>query len=53
MGSFTIGQVRTLKLIPLDETPWVTLKAKDDPRFVELDRFVTEEDHWKLQNLLK
>jgi hypothetical protein len=53
MGGFTIGQVRTLKLIPLDDTPWVTLKAKDDPRFVELDRFVTEEDHRKLQNLLK
>jgi hypothetical protein len=53
MGGFTIGQIRTLKLIPLDDTPWVTLKAKDDPRFVELDRFVTEEDHRKLQNLLK
>lgn len=53
MGSFTVGQVKTLKLIPLDATPWVTLKAKDDPRFVELDRFVTEEDHRKLQNLLK
>jgi hypothetical protein len=53
MGRFTIGQVRTLRLIPLDATPWVTLKAKDDPRFVELDRYVTEEDHRKLQNLLK
>lgn len=53
MGGFAVGQVRILRLIPLDATPWVTLKAKDDPRFVELDRFVTVEDHQKLQNLLK
>jgi len=53
MGEFFIGQNRTLRLIPLDATQWVTLKAKDDPRFVELDRFITEEDHHKLQSLLK
>lgn len=48
MHRFSLGQRRILRLRPVDETPWVTLKAKDDPRFLELDRFIPEEDHAKL-----
>jgi len=48
MHRFSLGQKRILRLRPVDETPWATLKAKDDPRFLMLDRFIPEEDHSKL-----
>ncbi|MBJ7326496.1 MAG: hypothetical protein JHC52_04030 [Chthoniobacterales bacterium] len=48
MHSFSLGQKRILRLRPVDQTPWATLKAKDDPRFLELDRFIPEEDNSKL-----
>jgi hypothetical protein len=48
MHLFRIGQSRILRLRPVEQTPWVTLKAKDDPRFLDLERFVSEEDHVKL-----
>ncbi len=48
MHQFATGQHRILRLLPVDQTPWSTLKAKDDPRFLDLDRFVCEEDHSKL-----
>ncbi len=48
MHRFAAGQHRILRLLPVDQTPWSTLKAKDDPRFLDLDRFVCEEDHSKL-----
>lgn len=48
MHRFSVGQTRILRLRPVDQTPWATLKAKDDPRFLELDRFIREEDHSKL-----
>jgi hypothetical protein len=53
MNRFFTGEISTLRLIPLEKTPWVTLKAKDDPRYVDLDRFITEEDHQKLSSQLK
>lgn len=48
MDQFRLGQSRILRLRPVEQTPWVTLKAKDDPRFLDLERFVIEEDHVKL-----
>lgn len=48
MHRFNLGQKRILRLRPVDETPWATLKAKDDPRFLMLDRYIPEEDHSKL-----
>ncbi len=48
MHEFSTGQQRILRLLPVDLTPWATLKAKDDPRFLELERFVCAEDHEKL-----
>ena len=48
MHRFSTGQKRILRLRPVDSTPWATLKAKDDPRFLMLDRFIPEEDHAKL-----
>jgi hypothetical protein len=48
MHRFSLGQKRILRLRPVDQTPWATLKAKDDPRFLELERFIPEEDHSKL-----
>lgn len=48
MHRFSLGQQRILRLRPVDQTPWATLKAKDDPRFLELDRFIAEEDNSKL-----
>ena len=48
MHEFSAGQQRILRLLPVDRTPWATLKAKDDPRFLELERFVCAEDHEKL-----
>lgn len=48
MHEFSTGQQRILRLLPLDRTPWATLKAKDDPLFVDLERFVCAEDHEKL-----
>lgn len=48
MHRFSVGQTRIMRLRPVDQTPWATLKAKDDPRFLELDRFIREEDHSKL-----
>lgn len=53
MSRFFAGEISTLRLIPLDQTPWVTLKAKDDPRYLDLERFITEEDHRKLSAQLK
>ncbi|MBJ7327103.1 MAG: hypothetical protein JHC52_07140, partial [Chthoniobacterales bacterium] len=48
MNSFSLGQNRILRLRPVEQTPWATLKSKDDPRFLELDRFIAEEDNCKL-----
>jgi hypothetical protein len=48
MHRFQLGQNRIMRLMPVDRTPWATLKAKDDPRFLELERFIREEDHRKL-----
>lgn len=48
MHRFSLGQSRILRLRPVDQTPWATLKSKDDARFLELDRFIPEEDHAKL-----
>lgn len=48
MHRFHLGQSRIMRLLPVDRTPWVTLKAKDDPRFLELERFIREDDHRKL-----
>lgn len=48
MHRFSTGQKRILRLRPVDQTPWATLKAKDDPRFLLLDRYIPEEDHAKL-----
>ena len=48
MHRFRLGQNRIMRLLPVDRTPWATLKAKDDPRFLELERFIREEDHRKL-----
>jgi len=48
MHRFQLGQNRIMRLLPVDRTPWATLKAKDDPRFLELERFIREEDHRKL-----
>ncbi len=50
MNGFFLNQARTLNLIPLEETPWATLKAKDDVRFIEIERFITDEDHRKLRS---
>lgn len=48
MNGFNLGQRRILRLLPVDRTPWATLKSRDDPRFLELDRFILEEDNSKL-----
>jgi hypothetical protein len=48
MHRFHLGQSRIMRLLPVDRTPWATLKAKDDPRFLELERFIREDDHRKL-----
>ncbi len=48
MNQFARGQMRVLRLIPAEATPWVTLKAKDDLRFLDLERFVCEDEHLKL-----
>jgi hypothetical protein len=48
MHRFGLGQRRILRLLPVDHTPWATLKAKDDVRFLDLERFIREEDHRKL-----
>lgn len=48
MHSYSLGQNRILRLRPVEQTPWATLKSKDDPRFLELDRFIAEEDNCKL-----
>ncbi len=47
MHAFASGQRRILRLLPVDQTPWATLKSKDDPRYLELDRFVCVEDNAK------
>ena len=49
MHRYFLSQTRTLRLIPIEETPWATLKAKDDRRFLDLERFICEEDHLKLR----
>lgn len=38
-------QASKLHLIPVEETRWATLKAKENPGSEELDRFICEEDH--------
>ena len=48
MNRYFLNQTSTLHLIPLEKTPWATLKSKDDLRFIELERFICEEDHVKL-----
>jgi hypothetical protein len=48
MNGYFLNQTSTLRLIPLEKTPWATLKSKDDLRFIELERFICEEDHLKL-----
>lgn len=48
MHAFTTGQQRILRLLRVDQTPWATLKSKDDPRYLELDRFICVEDNAKL-----
>jgi len=48
MDGFFLNQSCMLRLLPLDKTPWATLKARDDLRFVDLERFICEEDHLKL-----
>jgi hypothetical protein len=48
LHGYYINQTRNLRLIPIEDTPWATLKAKDDNRYVDLERFISEEDHLKL-----
>ena len=48
LSGYYINQTRRMRLIPLEDTPWATLKSKDDPRFVDLERFISEEDNLKL-----
>jgi hypothetical protein len=48
LSGYYINQTRRMRLIPLEDTPWATLKAKDDPRFVDMERFICEEDNIKL-----
>ena len=48
LSGYYINQTRRMRLIPLEDTPWATLKSKDDPRFVDLERFICEEDNIKL-----
>ncbi len=48
LSGYYINQTRRMRLIPLEDTPWATLKAKDDPRFVDMERFISEEDNIKL-----
>lgn len=48
LNGYYINQTRKFRLIPIEDTPWVTLKAKDDPRYVDMDRFISEEDNLKL-----
>jgi hypothetical protein len=52
MHLFARGQTRTMRLIPVDRTPWGTLKSKDDLRFIDLERFISEEEHRKLAAVL-
>lgn len=47
MGYF-LNQTRTFNLIPVDATPYATLKSKEDPRYYELERFLTDSDFAKL-----
>lgn len=48
MLGYFLNQTRTFNLIPIDSTPYATLKSKEDPRYFELDRFLTESDYTKL-----
>jgi hypothetical protein len=41
-----------LRLIPIEETRWATLKTKEPPGTEELDRYLCEEDHIALSNAL-
>ena len=41
-----------LRLIPIEETRWATLKTKEPPGTEELDRYLCEEDHIALTNAL-
>lgn len=48
MLGYFLNQTRTFDLVPIDSTPYATLKAKEDPRYFELERFLTESDYTKL-----
>ncbi len=52
LHGYYINQTRNLRLISIEDTPWATLKAKDDNRYVDLERFICEEDHLKLSKQL-
>jgi hypothetical protein len=52
MGEFQPYQASKLHLIPVEETRWATLKAKEIPGSEELDRFICEEDHQLLTGSL-
>ena len=52
MHRFHLGQNRIMRLLPVDRTPWATLKAKDDPRDLVLESFIREDDHRKLALIL-
>jgi hypothetical protein len=52
MGKFQPYQASKLHLIPVEETRWATLKAKEIPGSEELDRFICEEDHQLLTGSL-
>jgi len=45
LSKFQPYQASKLRLIPVEETRWATLKAKENPGSEELDRFICEEDH--------
>jgi hypothetical protein len=45
LSKFQPYQASKLHLIPVEETRWATLKAKENPGSEELDRFICEEDH--------
>ena len=51
MNGYFLNQTSTLHLIPIEKTPWATLKSKDDLRFIELARFICQEDHIRLLKL--
>jgi hypothetical protein len=52
LKKFQPYQASKLHLIPVEETRWATLKAKELPGSEELDRFLCEEDHATLSGSL-